>query len=386
MRQRPNLKDYSIEGLRERLARDGHQPYRADQIAGWLYQRGVDDFERMTDLAVPLRARLDESWETRALSVAGLERSRDGTLKAVLRARDGAEIESVLIPEEDRTTLCISTQVGCAMACGFCATGSLGFRRNLSTAEIIDQVCRMREAVEEDRRITNIVFMGMGEPLLNLSAVVEAVRILIHPKAFAMAPRRVTVSTVGIVPKIEELLTAVPVNLAVSLHATTDAVRERLVPIGRRFPLAVLLGRLRELDSITPRRPVFFEYTLIAGLNDSEEDARRLAPLLAGIPSKVNLIPMNPHADSPLRPPSEEVIDRFLRIVAAAGMLVTLRRPRGEDIDAACGQLALRRRHAPAGAAGSIDRLASAAGQPPRTGPGDPVTAGSSAGSPAPKN
>jgi 23S rRNA (adenine2503-C2)-methyltransferase len=349
MRQRPNLKDYSIDGLRECLARDGHEPYRADQIAGWLYQRGVDDFERMTDLALPLRARLDESWETRALSVAGLERSRDGTLKAVLRARDGAEIESVLIPEEDRTTLCISTQVGCAMACGFCATGSLGFRRNLSTAEIIDQVCRMREAVEEDRRITNIVFMGMGEPLLNLSAVVEAVRILIHPKAFAMAPRRVTVSTVGIVPKIEELLTAVPVNLAVSLHATTDAVRERLVPIGRRFPLADLLGRLRELDCITPRRPVFFEYTLIAGLNDSEEDARRLAPLLAGIPSKVNLIPMNPHADSPLRPPSEEVIDRFLRIVAAAGMLVTLRRPRGEDIDAACGQLALRaNRHAAA--------------------------------------
>jgi 23S rRNA (adenine2503-C2)-methyltransferase len=343
MRQRPNLKSHSIEELRERLALDGHEPYRADQIAGWLYRRGVDDLDRMTDLAAPLRARLAAVWETRALEIAGLDRSRDGTLKAVLRARDGAEIESVLVPEEDRTTLCVSTQVGCAMACGFCATGFLGFHRNLTTAEIIDQVCRMREVAGADRRITNIVFMGMGEPLLNLPAVMEAVRILVHPKAFAMAPRRVTVSTVGLVPKIEELLTGAPVNLAVSLHATTDAVRDRLVPVNRRFPLVDLLGKLRELDSITARRPIFFEYTLIAGVNDSAEDARRLAPLLAGIPSKLNLIPMNPHADSPYRPPSEAVIDGFLRIVAAAGLRVTLRRARGEDIDAACGQLALRR-------------------------------------------
>jgi 23S rRNA (adenine2503-C2)-methyltransferase len=229
------------------------------------------------------------------------------------------------------------------MACTFCATGALGFTRNLTTAEIVDQVCRMREVVDPGRRITNIVFMGMGEPLLNLPAVLEAVRILIHPKAFAMAPRRVTVSTVGLTPKIEELLAGAPVNLAVSLHATTDEVRNRLVPLNRRFPLAGLLAKLRELESITERRPVFFEYTLIAGVNDSEADARRLAPTLAGIPAKVNLIPMNPHRDSPFVPPSEEVIDRFLRIVAGSGLRVTLRRPRGEDIDAACGQLALRR-------------------------------------------
>jgi 23S rRNA (adenine2503-C2)-methyltransferase len=343
MQRRSNLKDYSIDALRERLARDGHEPYRADQIAGWLYRRGVDDFEKMTDLGAALRARLGRSWETRALEIAGLDRSRDGTVKAILRARDGAEIESVLIPEEERTTLCVSTQVGCSMACSFCATGSLGFRRNLTTAEIVDQICRMRAVEEADRGITNIVFMGMGEPLLNLSAVMEAVRILVHPKAFAMAPRRVTVSTVGVVPKIEALLTGVPVNLAVSLHATTDEVRDRLVPMNRRFPLATLLGRLRELESVTRRRPIFFEYVLIAGVNDSAEDARRLTPLLAGIPSKLNLIPMNPHADSSFRPPSEDVIDRFLRIVAGAGLRVTLRRPRGEDIDAACGQLALRR-------------------------------------------
>lgn len=342
MQQRPNLKNYSIEGLREQLAREGLQPYRADQIAGWLYRRGVDDLGEMTDLGVDLRALLADRWETRALEIRRLDRSRDGTVKAVLRATDGAEVEAVLIPEEDRTTLCVSTQVGCAMACTFCATASLGFTRNLTTAEIIDQVCRMSEVAGDERRITNIVFMGMGEPLLNLEAVADAAAILVHPKGFAMAPRRVTVSTVGIVPKIEELLSRVPVNLAVSLHATTDEVRNRLVPLNRRFPLATLLGRLRELDAITRRRPVFFEYTLMEGVNDSTRDAQRLAPLLEGIPAKLNLIPMNPHPNSPFRPPDEETIDRFLRIVAGSGLRVTLRRPRGEDIDAACGQLALR--------------------------------------------
>jgi 23S rRNA (adenine2503-C2)-methyltransferase len=343
MQQRSNLKNHSLDRLRELLAAEGHAPYRADQIVGWLYRRGVDDLDEMTDLGVELRNGLAQAWETRALDVAAIDRSRDGTIKAVMRARDAVEVEAVLIPEEDRTTLCVSTQVGCAMACRFCATGSLGFTRNLATAEIIDQVCRMREIAGPDRRITNIVFMGMGEPLLNLPAVKEAIALLIHPKTFAMAPRRVTVSTVGVVPKISELLEIAPVNLAVSLHATTDAVRDRLVPLNRRFPIAMLLDELRRIEYVNPRRPVFFEYTLIAGVNDSPEDAGRLAPLLAGIPSKLNLIPMNPHPDSPLRPPSDAAIDRFLRIVAESGLRVTLRRPRGEDIDAACGQLALRR-------------------------------------------
>lgn len=342
MQHRQNLKNFSIEDLRSRFAQDGLPPYRADQIAAWLYRRGIDDFAGMTDLGIDLRARLGEAWETRALEVTDLERSQDGTVKAVLRAADGAEVEAVVIPEEDRTTLCVSTQVGCAMGCQFCATGAMGFGRNLTTAEIIDQVCCMWRVAGEERRITNVVFMGMGEPLLNLAAVADAVGLLIHPKAFAMAPRRVTVSTVGVVPKLEELVTRLPVNLAVSLHATTDAVRDRLVPLNRQYPLAALLGKLRELDAVTRRRPVFFEYTLIEGVNDSPEDARRLRPLLAGIPAKLNLIPMNPHADSPHRPPSAEAIDRFLRIVAGSGLRVTLRRPRGEDIDAACGQLALR--------------------------------------------
>ena len=228
------------------------------------------------------------------------------------------------------------------MACTFCATGFMGFRRNLRAAEIVDQVCRMRALAPADRPISNVVFMGMGEPLLNLDAVVEAIRLLIDPKAFAIAPRRVTVSTVGLVPKIGELLAQVPVNLAVSLHATTDAVRDRLVPLNPRYPLAVLLGSLRELATVTQRRPVFFEYTLIEGVNDSPEDAARLPGLLRGIPSKLNLIPMNPHPDSPYRTPADDVIDRFLRILASRGMTVTLRRSRGPDIQAACGQLALR--------------------------------------------
>jgi 23S rRNA (adenine2503-C2)-methyltransferase len=338
----PQLKNHPPDELREHFARQGIERYRADQVAAWLYRRGVEDFDAMTDLGAALRERLAASWAVRALEVESLQRSSDGTLKAALRARDGAQVEAVLIPEEERTTLCVSTQVGCSLACSFCATGALGLTRNLETAEIVDQVCRMRELLDADRRITNVVFMGMGEPLLNLPAVVDAVRLLVHPKAFALAPRRVTVSTVGVVPRIAPLLEAVPVNLAVSLHATTDAIRERLVPLNRRFPLDVLLGELRRLDRVTRQRPVFFEYTLIQGINDSEQDARRLEPLLRGIPAKLNLIPMNPHADSPLRPPPEPVVDRFLRVVAASGLRVTLRRSRGPDIQAACGQLALR--------------------------------------------
>jgi 23S rRNA (adenine2503-C2)-methyltransferase len=342
MATRQNLKDYSLERLRERFAADGLPRYRAEQIAGWLYQRGVESPAAMTDLDLGLRERIEEQWQTRALDVEGVDRSQDGTVKAVLRAADGARIESVLIPEPGRTTLCVSTQVGCAMACTFCATGALGFTRNLETSEIVDQVCRMREILEPGQTITNVVFMGMGEPLLNLAAVSEAVRLLVHPKAFAMAPRRVTVSTVGVVSRIAELLEVAPINLAVSLHATTDAVRNELVPLNRRYPLATLLAELRRLDAITVRRPVFFEYTLIAGVNDSLDDARRLPGLLRGIPSKLNLIPMNPHDDSPYLPPSDAVTDAFLRSVAGAGLTVTLRRSRGDDIAAACGQLALR--------------------------------------------
>jgi len=336
---RPHLKDVSPGALRERFAAEGLPAWRADQVASWLYARGVDDPALWTDLPRELRETLAERFETRALEVASVERSVDGTVKAALAARDGAVLEAVLIPEEDRTTLCVSTQVGCPLACSFCATGTLGLTRNLSTAEIVDQLLRMRELVPE-RRITNVVFMGMGEPLLNLRAVVEAVRTLEHAKGFGFAPRRVTVSTAGVVPRIAELLAAVPVNLAVSLHATTDALRDELVPLNKRFPLAELLGALRRIPQLSRRHPVFVEYTLMAGVNDSRADARRLVALLRGIPAKVNLIPMNPHAGAPQQPPAPEVASAFMGELVAGGLVATLRRSRGSDIDAACGQLA----------------------------------------------
>jgi 23S rRNA (adenine2503-C2)-methyltransferase len=339
---RPHLADWSVEDLRVRFAAEGIAPYRAEQVAAWLYARGVVDPRQMTDLPQALRDQLAAGYEARALEVETVQRSVDGTVKASLRAADGARIEVVAIPDDERTTLCLSTQVGCPLACSFCATGALGFTRNLRTSEIVDQLLRVRELLPPERRITNVVFMGMGEPLLNLPSVVRAARILLHPKAFGLAPRRVTVSTSGVVPKLRALLDAVPVNLAVSLHATTDALRDELVPLNRRFPLAVLLDALRSLPGLGPRRPIFFEYTLIEGLNDAPADAKRLVRMLEGLPSKVNVIPMNPHADSPYRPPSLAVASRFLGVLSSAGVTCTLRRSRGADIDAACGQLAVR--------------------------------------------
>jgi len=346
MDARQPLKSLGPEALRERFRERGWPAWRADQVCGWVYGRGVEDFEAMTDLSRELRGALREEWDTRALEIADLQRSADGTRKARLRASDGAEVEAVLIPEEGRTTLCVSTQVGCPLACSFCATGDLGFTRNLGVAEIVDQVFRMREVLEGDERLTNVVFMGMGEPLLNTPAVLESLRVLTHPRGFAMAPRRITVSTSGVVPRIPDLLDAGPVNLAVSLHATTDAVRDKLVPLNRRFPLEQLLGCLRGDPRLGRRRPVFFEYTLIDGVNDAPEDARRLPHLLRGIPCKVNVIPMNPHPGSRYRAPAPRAVERFTEELHRAGLRVTLRRSRGDDIDAACGQLAGRRREA----------------------------------------
>jgi len=343
MNERPlELNDHSLPRLRAAFAERGLAPFRAEQVAGWVYRQGVEDPAQMSNLPGELRAELGDAIRLRALELESLACSQDGTRKGVLRARDGARVESVWIPEEHRSTLCVSTQVGCSLRCSFCATGALGLTRNLTTAEIVDQVCRMREALPEGGALSNVVFMGMGEPLLNLPAVLEAVRILIDPKAFGFAPRRVTVSTAGVVPRIPTLLRAAPVNLAVSLHATTDAVRDELVPLNRRFPLRELLGTLAALPELSRRRPVFFEYTLMEGVNDAPEDAERLVKLLAQIPSKVNLIPMNPHPDAPYRPPAPEVADRFLAVLARARLTATLRRPRGADIAAACGQLALR--------------------------------------------
>ncbi|MCP5055761.1 MAG: 23S rRNA (adenine(2503)-C(2))-methyltransferase RlmN [bacterium] len=332
----------SPDHLRRRFKEVGVPGYRADQVAEWVYRRGVLEPEAMTNLPQELRVQLLADWSFRALEPVREAHSIDGTVKAVLRAADGALVEAVLIPEEERTTLCVSTQVGCPLACSFCATGALGFTRNLDAAEIIDQVLRMRELLPDDRTITNVVFMGMGEPLLNLPNLISAVETLLHPKAFAMAPRRVTVSTAGIVPKIAELLDAVPVNLAVSLHAASDDVRDVLVPLNRRFPLSELMKALRELPQISRRHPVFFEYILIDGVNDAPADAREVGRLLQGLPSKLNLIPMNAHSDTGYASPPPERIDAFMGELVKGGVTTTLRRSRGADIDAACGQLAVR--------------------------------------------
>jgi 23S rRNA (adenine2503-C2)-methyltransferase len=339
---RPYLRDFAPDTLRARFRAEGISPYRADQVVKWLYARGVDDPAQMTDLPAELRTRLAAEYGTRALRVSDSQSSVDGTIKAALVTHDERVIEAVLIPEEERTTLCVSTQVGCPLACSFCATGTLGLDRNLGVAEIVEQVVRLGALLPAERRITNIVFMGMGEPLLNLENVVEAVKTLIHPKGYAMAPRRVTVSTAGVVPRIAELLERVPVNLAVSLHAATDALRDELVPINKKFPLAQLFGALRGIPRLTRRHPIFFEYTLLAGVNDGLDDAQRLVALLRGMPAKLNLIPVNPHAGSPYRAPEPAVAERFMAALANAGITVTLRRSRGADIDAACGQLAAR--------------------------------------------
>ena len=341
--RQPNLKNYSREALRGLFKERGWSAYRADQVAAWLYQNDVEDPGEMTNLPPAIRKALEEEFATRALEVVETQVSVDGTKKLLLGASDGARIEAVLIPEERRSTLCVSTQVGCPLTCSFCATGALGFTRNLTTAEIVDQVLAARRLMEEGTALTNLVFMGMGEPLLNLPAVSEAIRILTDPKAFALAPRRVTVSTSGVLPQIAPLLEVAPIHLAVSLHATTDEVRDVLVPLNKKFPIAELLRTLREEPRINRRRPVFFEYTLMEGINDSVADARRLPAMLDGIPCKMNVIPMNPHPDAPYRPPSRAVVDRFTAALHAGGLRVTLRRDRGRDIDAACGQLANRR-------------------------------------------
>jgi 23S rRNA (adenine2503-C2)-methyltransferase len=327
------------EDLRAAFVAEGLEGYRGAQVFRWLHARGVRDFEAMTDLGREQRRALAGRWSTRALHCAEAHVSRDGTRKLELETGDGARIEAVLIPDGTRRTLCVSSQVGCGLDCSFCATGRLGFGRNLDASEIVDQVLIAREVLAESaERLTHIVFMGMGEPLLNLSNVAAAIRVLTHADGLALAPRRITVSTAGLVPRIAALAEVAPVRLAISLHATTDEVRNELVPINRRFPLATLLEACRSFPA-TRRDPLSFEYTLIAEVNDAPGDARRLAALLRGLFAKVNLIPLNEHPGVHHRRPSQARVDDFAREAERAGLSVTVRRPRGDDIFAACGQL-----------------------------------------------
>jgi 23S rRNA (adenine2503-C2)-methyltransferase len=334
----PLLSKTSAE-LAHALAAAEAAPFRARQVMRWVYVRGVRDFEEMTDLGRELRERLAADWTARTLRPLESTIARDGTTKLVLGAADGARIEAVLIPELERRTVCISSQVGCSLDCSFCATGRLGFGRNLGAGEMVEQVLCAQDLLRpRGERVSHVVFMGMGEPLLNLPAVIHAIRVLTDPEALGLAPRRITVSTAGVVPRMDALGEAVPVRLAVSLHATTDALRDRLVPLNRRFPLAVLMEACRRYPAAR-RDPLSFEYTLIAGVNDSTEDARRLSKLVQGMRAKVNLIALNEHPGTDLRRPDDAVVDRFAGALARANVRVSVRRSRGDDIYAACGQL-----------------------------------------------
>jgi len=333
----PALMDYDLTGLRKAFEARGIPAFRAAQVYGWLYTRAAAAFEDMTDLSKPFRETLAREWELHVLTVRRTEISRDGTQKWLFALRDGNLIETVLIPEARRNTVCVSTQVGCAMKCSFCLTGTEGFVRNLTPAEILDQICRVKIA-RPDVTITNAVLMGMGEPLLNYDAVVQAIRVMNDPRGLCLSSRRITLSTVGVLPKLRRLLEDVPVSLAISLHAASDEVRDRLVPLNRRYPIAELLRTCRGL-ALPARRRITFEVTLIDGVNDSLEEADRLARLLRGIPAKVNLIPLNENPGIPYRRPPEARVEAFRERLRERGVHAVRRATRGDDISAACGQL-----------------------------------------------
>jgi 23S rRNA (adenine2503-C2)-methyltransferase len=332
--EKTDIKNYTLEGLEEFLQGLGKEKYRAKQIFKWLYQKGAVSFEEMTNLSKDFRSDLAQRARITNLETERVEVSCDGTKKYLFLLEDGASIESVLIPEEGRATLCLSTQVGCAMGCRFCLTGTFTLQRNLTCSEIVNQVC----AVRNSENVTNIVLMGMGEPLANLENVVKALTILISPDGFQLSNRRVTVSTSGLVPEMELLGRAVTVNLAVSLNATTDEQRDRIMPINRKYPLSKLLDACRNFP-LPNRRMITIEYVMIRGLNDSLEDAKRLVKLLKGIPVKVNLIPFNEYEGCEYRSPEQEAIDCFHGYLLDKNITVITRSSRGADISAACGQL-----------------------------------------------
>jgi 23S rRNA (adenine2503-C2)-methyltransferase len=321
----------------------GEKPYRARQLMNWMYRRAVLDPRNMTDLGLQLRNDLSGRIDLALPVVRKRQQSRDGTVKWLLDVGRGQDVETVFIPEETRGTLCVSSQVGCAMDCPFCATGRQGFNRNLSAAEIIGQVLlAIRElgGTGEDSPVSNVVFMGMGEPLANFREVVQACDLLTDDLAFAISRRRVTVSTSGLVPQIRRLAEVSNVALAISLHASNDELRDELVPINRRHPIAELLDACWDYASQTNSKQVTFEYIMLDGVNDQPQQARDLAALLLGRPAKVNLIPFNPVAGTPYGRSSPTSVDAFRKELLDKGIVTITRRPRGEDIDAACGQLA----------------------------------------------
>lgn len=336
---KPNIKDLSFGELSAFLSERKQPSFRAGQIRQWLFHKGAVSFAEMTDLSRQLRDELEESYTVGRLSVLRRAESRDGTVKFLFGLADGRSIESVLIPEARRLTLCISTQAGCGFGCAFCATAVLGLARNLTAGEIVEQVLEANRSLSSGQRITHIVLMGMGEPLANYTQTLRALDMITDSEwGIGISPRRVTLSTVGLVPQIQKLMDETRINLAISLHAPNDELRGALMPVNRKYSLAQLIECCRRLP-IPRRKRITFEYVLLGGVNDSEQQAGQLARLLRGIPSKVNVIPFNPHPGSVFTRPAPERIERFQNVLRDAGLQINLRRARGDDIQAACGQL-----------------------------------------------
>jgi 23S rRNA (adenine2503-C2)-methyltransferase len=340
-----NLLGLDRAGLEDFFESIGEKKFRATQVMKWIHQLGITDFQQMNNLSKDLRTQLDASSCVQNLHVTKDQVSKDGTRKWLLQLHDGNHIEAVFIPENDRGTLCVSSQVGCALDCSFCSTGRQGFNRNLTTAEIISQVWLAAHLLEEEkkpgRKITNVVMMGMGEPLLNFDNVVSAVRIMMDDFAYGLSKRRVTVSTAGVVPAMDRLGDTLDMRLAVSLHATNDELRDQLVPVNKKYPLKELMAACRRfIEKQNSRSRITFEYVLLDGVNDKPEHARELIKLLKGIPTLMNLIPFNPFEGSGYRTSSKKAVSRFSEVLHNAGMTTVVRKTRGEDIDAACGQLA----------------------------------------------
>jgi len=343
--ERRNLVGLGRAELAAEMMEFGVEPFRARQLWHWIYHRGVTDFADMTSLAKGFRGQLAETYELRRPGISRALVSEDGTRKWLLRFADGQEVETVHIPEADRGTLCVSSQVGCTLTCNFCHTGTQRLVRNLTAAEIVGQIMIARDALGEwpspkdDRQLTNIVLMGMGEPLYNFANVAAAMKIAMDPEGLAVSRRKITLSTSGVVPVIERCGAELGVNLAVSLHAVTDEMREQLVPLNRKYPIAQLLEACRKYPGSSNARRITFEYVMLKGVNDSPAEAMELVRLLKGIPAKVNLIPFNPWPGAPYECSSDEAIRAFSDIVFAAGYSAPVRTPRGRDISAACGQL-----------------------------------------------
>ena len=339
-----NLLDLDADGLTDWFAAQGEKPFRARQVLRWIHRSGVADFDAMTDIAKSLREKLKATAIIAPPAVVSDKLSDDGTRKFLIDVGNGNAVETVFIPEDERGTLCVSTQAGCALDCAFCSTGKQGFNRNLTVAEIIGQVWQANNAlgaVHGDQRvISNVVLMGMGEPLANFENSVTALKLMLDDNAYGLSRRRVTVSTSGLVPVMDRLRDECPVALAVSLHAPNDALRDQLVPINQKYPLKELMAVCRRYLEKAPRDFVTFEYVMLDGVNDSDAHARELLALVKTVPCKFNLIPFNPFPGSPFKRSPAERVRRFADILMGAGIITTTRKTRGDDIDAACGQLA----------------------------------------------